>query len=207
MRNEGMWRACALFAGLAMLAAGASRADAVTVVSDATWRTSAGVISVTSDWVSNLNYDDSDAAGWQFAFKSPSGHNIWHTSNMSSLSPSHARFRHIFDLPLEVASVSGTFGFDDDGDVWINGVQVVHDANGSASNSTFNLVFDPALFHPGQNLIAIEGFDKFAPFSNISGDMTINLVPEPGAAMMTLMVVGIMLGHRRRDGSACKDLL
>src|SRR4051812_32447619 len=187
MGSEGIWRACALFIGLAMLAAGDSRGGTVTVVSDATWRTSAGVVSVTSDWVSNLNYNDSDAAGWVYAFKSPSGHNIWHTSNRSSESPSHARFRYIFDLPLDVASGSGIFNFDDDGDVWINGEQLVHDANGSASNSTFNIVFDPELFHPGQNLIAVEGFDKFAPFSNISAEINLNLVPEPGAAMVTLM--------------------
>src|SRR5882724_7846427 len=163
MGSEGIWRAWGLSIVLPLLFGGALRADPVTVVSDATWRTSAGVVSVTSDWVSNLNYDDSDAAGWQFAFKSPSGHNIWHTSNLSAQAPSHARFRYIFNLPADVASASGTFGFDDDGDVWINGTQIVHDANGSATNSTFNPVLDPSLFHPGQNLIAVEGFDKILP--------------------------------------------
>ena len=169
---------------------------AVSVVTDATWRTSAGTVSVEADWYSKLNYNDSDAAGWVNAFKSPSGFNIWHTSNKSSESPSHARFRHVFDLPVGVASASGIFGFDDDGDVWINGVHILNDPGGGAS--TFNLQLDPALFHPGLNLIAVDGFDKIAPFSNISVEMTLNLVPEPGALMMTLALVGIILAHRRR---------
>src|SRR5436305_6352064 len=174
MGSEGIW-GWGLSIGLALLFVGASRSQSVTVVSDATWRTSAGVVSVTPDWISNLNYDDSDAAGWKFAFKSPSGHNIWNTSNLSADAPSHARFRYIFDLPVNVASATGTFGFDDDGDAWINGAQIVHDANGSASNSSFTPVLDPSLFHVGENLIAVEGFDKFGPFNNISVDMTINL--------------------------------
>jgi len=196
MRSEGKWRACGLSVGILLAFAGALPAD-VTVVSDATWRTSAGVVSVTSDWISNLNYDDSDAAGWQFAFKSPSGDNIWHTSNLSSESPSHARFRHIFNLPAGVSSASGTFFFDDDGDVWINGQHILNDPGGGAS--TFHLDLDPSLFHPGQNLIAVDGFDKIAPFSNISVEMTINLVPEPGVLSGGVVMTLLVLSRRPRS--------
>jgi len=56
----------------------------LTIRSDATWRTSRGTVAVTPEWTSSLSYDDSDAAGWVNAFKSPSGDNIWHTSNRSS---------------------------------------------------------------------------------------------------------------------------
>lgn len=196
MGSEGIWRALGLSIGLTLLAAGAARAESITVVSDATWRTSAGVVAVTPDWISNLNYDDSDQAGWQFAFKSPSGHNIWNTSNLSSQSPSHARFRYIFDLPANVASASGIFGFDDDGDVWINGTHILNDPGGGAS--TFDLTLDPSLFHAGQNLIAVDGFDKIAPFSNISVEMTLTLAPEPGFSMLAICLAASLLPRRRR---------
>jgi hypothetical protein len=54
----------------------AARCDTVTIRTDDTWRTSRGTTPVTTDWISNLNYDDSDTAGWRNAFKSPSGDNI-----------------------------------------------------------------------------------------------------------------------------------
>ena len=36
-----------------------------------------------------MDYDDSDAAGWRNAFKSPSGYFIWYSSNLSSDGVSH----------------------------------------------------------------------------------------------------------------------
>jgi len=59
-------------------------------------------------------------------------------------------------------------------------------------------VLDPSLFHVGENLIAVEGFDKFGPFNNISVDMTINLVPEPGGALFGLTIVSAVLVRHRK---------
>jgi len=42
----------------------AASGDTVMIHSDATWRTSRGTVEVTPDWVSAVDYDDSDGAGW-----------------------------------------------------------------------------------------------------------------------------------------------
>src|SRR5205823_14953103 len=50
--------------------------------SDATWRAVNPAPAV--GWNTDIVFDDSDAAGWQFAFKSPSRDNIWFGSNLSA---------------------------------------------------------------------------------------------------------------------------
>ncbi len=156
-----------------------ARCDSLLVRSDATWRTSRGTTPVTSDWISNLDYDDSDANGWRNAFKSPSDDNIWYSSNLSSDGVSHARFRHIFDLTAPVSAASADIFFDDNGELWINGTEIVDDTGGGAT-SYDNVAIDPGLFVEGENLIAMEGFDTSGPFHNVALDLTLT-VPEPTA--------------------------
>ena len=172
----------------------------VTIRSDATWRTSRGSMAVTADWISSVDYDDSDAAGWENAFKSPADDNIWHTSNLGPQSPSHARFRYVFDLAQPVESAFGRFFFDDDGSAFINGIRVVNDTGGGAS--VFDRVLDPNLFQIGPNLVAVDGFNRFAPYNNIAVRLDLTLVPEP--ATLGMLTLGGLAMLRRRKRGMCK---
>jgi hypothetical protein len=136
---------------------------------------------VTADWISNVNYDDSDTAGWQNAFKSPSGDNIWYSSNLSSDGVSHARFRHVFDLTSLPTAATADIFFDDNGELWINGTEIVDDTGGGAT-SYENVSIDPNLFVVGENLVAMEGFDTIGPYHNVAVELTI--VPEPSTVVL-----------------------
>ncbi|HEV2211116.1 MAG TPA: hypothetical protein VG167_20315 [Verrucomicrobiae bacterium] len=144
---------------------GACRAQDYLLRTDATWRTIKGSVPVAADWNSAVFFDDSDAAGWTNAFKSPIGDRIWNTSNLSSESPANPRFRHVFDLWGGVTTAVAHFYFDDDATVWINGTEVLNDTDRHAT--TFdNVILDPSLFHEGENLIAVWGHNVDPPYNN-----------------------------------------
>lgn len=154
-------------------------ADSVLLKTDATWRTIKGSVTVPTNWNSSVIFDDSDAAGWTNSFKSPEGDRIWNTSNLSSESPANPRFRHVFTLYGTITNCVGHFYFDDNGTVWINGIQVLDDTGGGAS--TFdNVILDPSLFHAGDNVIAVWGHNTIGPYNNIEVDITIGIdAPAP----------------------------
>src|SRR5258706_3423778 len=79
------------------------------IVSDGNWRVTSPA--PLSGWNTSLLFDDSDAAGWEYAFKSPSGNNIWMRSNQSSSSPGQVWFRYKFNLAAQPNSASGSFFF------------------------------------------------------------------------------------------------
>ena len=82
--------------------------------SNTTWRATS--IFPGSGWNSSLTFDGSDAAEWEFAFKSPAGDNIWIGSNRSSQAPDEAWFRYKFTLDGPVKAAQGLFNFDDNGE-------------------------------------------------------------------------------------------
>jgi hypothetical protein len=173
----------------------AGAADSRLIVTDATWRACRGTNPVTADWISNVDYDDSDAAGWVYAFKSPTGDHIWYTSNLSSDGVSHARFRYVFDLSAPVTSaVANHIAFDDNGELWINGTVIVHDTGGGATQYD-DVVLDPSLFVPGENLIAMEGFDTSGPFHNVALNMTLTTVPEPSSIALLCIAALAVVGR------------
>lgn len=165
----------------AILCAGAldALADTVLLKTDATWRTINGTATISTNWNSAVVFDDSDEADWTNSFKSPQGDRIWNTSNVSADSPANPRFRHVFSVYGTITNCVGHFYFDDNATVWINGVQVLDDTGGGAS--TFdNVVLDPALFHTGDNLIAVWGHNTIGPYNNIEVDITFDIVaPTP----------------------------
>jgi hypothetical protein len=167
----------------------------VEVVSDDTWRTSK--TSPPAGWNTNVNFDDSDAAGWQSAFKSPSGNNIWYGSNKSGQSPNNAWFRHVFTLNGPVSSASATVFFDDNGQFYLNGHLLVDDTGGGASSFDLTSI-DPSFFVIGENLLAVHGVDTEAPFSNIGIDLTLTEVPEPSSVAM-VGAVAVLLRRRGRQ--------
>jgi len=186
---------------LAATTAQAATAETVSVITDTTWR--ATNPQPPTGWNTDLNFDDSNAAGWENAVGSTSNNHIWYKSLHSADAPNNAWFRHIFTLDDAATAASGTFHFDDNGQAYINGQLIVDDTGGGASN--FNLTLDPTLFVVGQNLIAIHGIDTIAPDNSVGVNMTITTVPEPAAAGM-LGVAAMLLSrsHRRRVSPSTK---
>ncbi|MBN2476632.1 MAG: hypothetical protein JXB62_18625 [Pirellulales bacterium] len=184
-----MARCTSTLALMSLIVATPISAETISIRSGSTWRTSAGTIAVTPDWIAAVDYDDSDEAGWVDAFKSPAGYLIWHTSNLGPESPNHARFRHVFDLPVAAQTAVMRIAFDDDGSAFINGSEVVADQNGHASS--FELSIDPSLFVVGANLIAVDGYNRMAPYNNIGVELDITVVPEP-SSLGLLPVLGVL---------------
>ncbi|HVT87592.1 MAG TPA: hypothetical protein VHD56_01960 [Tepidisphaeraceae bacterium] len=154
-------------------------ASVTQVVTDSSWRAIGSA--PPSGWNTELSFDDSNAAGWESAFKSPSENNIWITSNMSSQAPNQAWFRHVFTLDGAVTDASADFFFDDNGEGYINGHLVITD---SARGAIHTIVpIDPSFFVIGDNLIAMHGIDTHAPFNNIALSMTIT-TPEPASTFV-----------------------
>jgi hypothetical protein len=175
-------------------------ADSVLLKTDATWRTINGSATIPANWNSSAVFDDSDQAGWMNSFKSPAGDHIWNTSNLSSESPANPRFRHVFSLYGTITNCVGHFYFDDNGTVWINGVQVLNDTGGGAT--TFNnVILDPSLFHAGDNLIAVWGHNTSAPYNNIEVDITFDIV-APRPAILINDRFGVQSGNFGFDISA-----
>src|SRR6476469_9306265 len=83
-----------------------SAVAATNIVSDGNWRVTSPA--APARWNTLPGFDDSDAAGWEYAFKAPSGNTIWMRSNQSASSPGQVWFRHRFILPAQPTSASGT---------------------------------------------------------------------------------------------------
>jgi hypothetical protein len=159
---------CQLALILVMLHCGVLSAQTLVTTnrSDATWRVLRASVATTTNWVSDLTYDDSDAAGWTNAVQG-SGFNIWHTSTQSSQSPANVRFRKKFFYSANpVIGASLRINFDDNGEAWFNGTQLMNDTGGGAT--TVVVPVDPALFLPGDNLVAVFGKNGIAPFNSIN---------------------------------------
>ena len=168
-------------------------ASAATLIvrSDASWRATS--VSPASGWNSDSSFNDSDSAGWEFAFKSPAGNNIWIDSNLSVEAPDQAWFRRMFFLTGTVLSAEGLFNFDDDGEAYINGTVVVIN---TPTSPTETIELDPGLFRVGANVVAVRGIDTHTPFNNVAVNMTIVDVPEP--ALGGLFATSTLLFTRRR---------
>ncbi len=156
--------------------------ERVSLVSDASWRTISGTASIPAGWHTNLNYDDTAAAGWTNAVVD-TGNRIWHTSGFSASGPSSARFRKVVNLPRKVRAAHAIFGADDDGDFFINGALAWHD--GSGGGSTTWLELDPNLFVVGDNLLAVFGLDVVAAAHVIAVEIQVLLEPEPELSIGT----------------------
>ena len=182
-------RLSAFFAILLVAPAISFGADVV-VKTDATWK--ATNPAPPAGWNTDVNFNDS---GWANAFKSPSGDNIWLTSNMSGQAPNQVWFRKVFTLDGPVSSAVGDFFFDDNGENYLNGHQIINDTGGGATSFN-NVVIDPSFFVVGQNLFAIHGIDTVSPFNNVAANIQITVTPEP--ASVGVLSAGLLLMLRRR---------
>jgi hypothetical protein len=175
----------------------ATQVQTFSISTDATWR--ATNPKPPTGWNTDISFDDSDAAGWQFAVKDtkPNNH-IWYENISSDQAPANAWFRKVFTLDSLVSAAYALIWLDDNGQVYINGTKIVDD-NGSGGSS-YDLTLDPALFRIGQNLIAIHGADEYTPYHTVGMELTLS-VPEPNT---NFVVAGIAVPfvlrfrHRRR---------
>ena len=163
----------ALFSALLVLP-GPVKASLTNIVSDGNWRVTSPA--PPGGWNTSISFNDSDAAGWEYAFKNPSGNVIWMRSNLSASSPGQVWFRKVFVLPALPTSASGSFYFDDDGQAYLNGTLVVNDTGGGATTTTLQLATN--LFVVGENLIAVHGINTIAPYNGIAVDMALDVPTE-----------------------------
>ncbi len=185
---------CALIMGLAgVLGLTAASAADVMVVSDATWKVTNPA--PPTGWNSDVDFDDS---GWGNAVENPSNHNIWMISLQSASGPNQVWARKVFNLSAPVASAVGHFGFDDNGQLYLNGHLLIDDTGGGATVFN-NFVIDPSFFVVGDNLIAMHGIDTIAPFNSLNAQLPITLVPEPACAwLLAASAVGLLARARKR---------
>lgn len=215
--NRSTLRARALHAptALAALALAAAlspaRADPL-LLTDANWKVS--IAAPTAGWNSDAGFD---ASSWQAAtvlynvatYLGPSyaAKGIWSSGGQFSTTETTIWARQIWNLATLPISAALQGGFDDDADLWVNGVQVISDHNGSANNvGPVNLL--PYLML-GNNIIAFTASDNYpvwgynhSAWVQIDGQPGVT-VPEPATPALVLAGMAAMaLGTARRRRKA-----
>ena len=176
---------------------------------DATWTVTAAAPA--GNWNSAVGFDTST---WEAAtvlyevgdYLGPdyTAQGIWSSGGQFSDTETSFWARRVFHLDTLPTSASMNAGFDDDADLWINGVQVISDHNGIANNVSVAALLPYLTL--GDNLVAFTATDNYTVYGfNHSGwvqiDGQVAAVPEPEtyALMLAgLMAVGFTLRRRSR---------
>ncbi len=203
---------CLSAMALAGAIAAAPASAATLAKTDATWKVTA--TAPTGSWNSAAGFDTST---WQAAtvlyevgfYLGPTytAQGIWSSGGQFSSTETSLWARQVFRLDALPTSASLKAGFDDDADLWINGVQVIDDHNGVANNvDVANLLPYLTL---GDNLVAYAATDNWPVYGynhsswvQIDGQMAA-AVPEPEtyALMLAgLAAVGFTARRRNRAG-------
>ena len=189
--------------------AAAPASAAILVKTDATWAVTA--TAPTGNWNSAVGFDTST---WQLAtvlynvsdYLGPSytAQGIWSSGGQYSTTETSFWARQVFNLSSLPIIATLNAGFDDDADLWINGVQVISDHNGFANNvSVADANLRPYL-QLGDNLIAYAATDNWPVWgynhsSWVQIDGQIAAVPEPETyALILAGLTALALTMRKR---------
>ena len=146
-----------------------------------------------SGWNSDLNFDDSDNAGWRNAIPYPyspcvpPANAIWVDGTNGTDGSTPAYFRKKFFLDGIASSATLNLWVDDDAQAYINGTLVIDDHDNTAYDS-YQIDVTSRLV-AGENLIAIKAQDSFGIYEGLCVDLQVDSVPEPST--VTMLVIGV----------------
>lgn len=194
-----------------VLVAVPTAADATVLLrSDSSWNVTPNGPS--AGWNTSTGFDDS---AWQNATElynvglingNPNNlgtMGIWSSGGQFSTTETQAWFRQTISLG-ELSAASLVVGCDDDCTVYVNGVMVIQDTNGSANDNTVSDLLPYLVV--GLNLFAYTTTDNYrvwgynhSTWLQLDGEARSTTVPEPGTiAMIGLGLAGLAALRRRR---------
>lgn len=201
--SKPLFAAAALCAGLL----GVSNQSSATVLAatNASWSVTADAPAA-AGWNSNAAFDDS---AWESAtvlynvgdyVPGYVAQGIWTSAGQYSTDETQMWARMEFNLATLPLAAFVNNGFDDDGDLFINGAQVVSDHDGMATNSSADIT---SHLVAGNNVIAFVVTDNYPVWGyNHSAwaqiDARFAAVPEPASlALVGLGLAALTLTRRR----------
>ncbi len=200
-RLFGLLMALVILLGLSVQAQAA-----LITYTDSSWRVTASDPGAGSNWNSELLYPD---AGWGSAtvlynvgdyVPGYTAQGIWSSGGQFSTTETTIWARKSFNLASLPINAALDGGFDDDGEIYVNGVLVLLENNGYANNFLVDITSNLVV---GDNLIAFRAYDNYpvwgynhSAWFEVNGEFS--QVPEPGTLLLLSSGLTGMVFIRRK---------